>query len=135
MARATVGVMDSYTTTRDDTALTPLLRRASAGLALLPYLAAGLLMLFAWDTSRRFGAWPSYSSPDPKDANSFLYAASGFTMLVSGPAVMALAFGLSAVRRRRSLTRRELGLIVAGILGYVIVLGGVFASLGDWYMD
>lgn len=106
----------------------------SIALASVPFLATGLLFLFAWDTSRTFGAWPSYASPDPKSANSALYTISGLALLASLPSVVALSVGLPIVQRLK-LNRLDVGLIATGVAGLCILYMVFAGNLGDWYMD
>lgn len=111
-----------------------LLRPVGIALATVPFVALALLYLFAWDTSRSFGAWPTYANPDPKDANSPLYVLSGIAVLAAFPAVATLTVSTLALRRLR-LTRRDVATILVGAFG-VATLWFVFSGdLGNWYMD
>lgn len=109
-------------------------RVVSVVLAIVPFLATGLLFLFAWHTSRRFGAWPTYARPDPKSANSALYITSGLAMMASLPSVAVLLFALPIVRRLR-LDRIDVGLIVSSVAGLLLLFIVFSGNLGDWYVD
>ncbi len=109
-------------------------RVVSVVLAAVPLLTVGLLYLFAWDTSRTFGAWPTYATPDPKTANSWLYVASGLGVLASLPSVVALATWLGATRRLR-LNRTDLALIAFAVIGAIALYVVFSGPLGTWYMD
>lgn len=103
-------------------------------LAVVPSGAAALLLLFAAHTARANGAWPSYSNPDPKSANSVLYIATGLGLLATLPSLGALTVGLLAARKGR-LTRSDLSLLLLGAFGFVVLMLLFRGRLGDWYMD
>ncbi len=111
-----------------------IIRLLTVALALVPFLATALLIVFAWHTSRSFGAWPSYSQPDPKTANGVLYISSGVLILASLPSVVTLSIGLPMVRRLR-LTPVDFGLVVLGLVGLAVLYVVFAGNLGDWYMD
>ena len=106
----------------------------SSALAAVPYAAIALLYLFAWDTSRRFGAWPTPSTPDPKDASEALYTLTFFGFLATLPAMFALVVGLPLVRRFQ-LRTVDKGIMLFAVVGCT-ALAYVFAGdLGVWFAD
>jgi hypothetical protein len=110
------------------------LQRVRLVLAAVPLLAVGLLYLFAWDTSRAFGAWPTYGNPDPKDANSLLHLFSGVGILLSIPSFLLLCL-LAPAAHGRQTTRRDTLTLVAGAIGLLLLFVTLAGNLGTWFMD
>ena len=110
------------------------LQRVSTVLAAVSLVTVGLLYLFAWDTSRTFGEWPTFANPDPKDANSLLHLLSGAGILLSIPSFLFLCLLAPAARGLRT-TRRDKVTLAVGAIGVLLLVATLAGSLGEWFLD